>query len=87
MTDFETVSEPFSVYILPDGRRLRTKHVLTEVTQTGIDADGHAIYNVNFQPVIAMEPTPEQSARLIEQSRRVQAEQSPENPPKGTTVQ
>ena len=72
--DFETVSEPFSVYVMPDGRKMRVKHILTEVTQTGVDVDGYAIYNVQFSPVIALEPTPEQNARLIEQAKTMQGE-------------
>lgn len=88
--EFETVLEPFSVYTMPDGRKMRVKHILTEVTQTGIDADGRAIYNVQFTPVIALEPTPEQNARLIEQSRKVQADSqqaAANNFPKGTVLQ
>lgn len=79
--DFETVSEPFSVYIMPDGRRMRVKHILTEVTQTGVDSDGHAMWNVQFTPVIAIEPTPEQNARIIEQAKAIQAEAAAQQPP------
>jgi hypothetical protein len=69
MSDFTERSNPWSYYVLPDGRQMRVRHILTDVVQVGIDPDGLPKYNVTFQPVIAIEPTLEQidrTAKLIQ---------------------
>lgn len=81
--DFRELSNPWSEYELPDGRKVRVRHILTDVTQTGIDADGHAQYHLNFGVMVHIEPTEKQKAAVIEQSNKAQ-EAAGNNTPKGT---
>jgi hypothetical protein len=81
MSDFEELKNPWSEYKLPDGRLMRVRHILSDVTQTGIGPDGVPIYNLNFYPVISIEPTEAQKAAFIEQARKVQ---ETDDHPKGT---
>lgn len=83
MSDFEELKNPWSEYTLPDGRLMRVRHILSDVTQTGIGPDRIAIYNLNFHPIISIEPTESQKAALIEQARKTQDDSS-DNHSKGT---
>lgn len=86
--DFEELSNPWSHYKLPDGRTMRARHILTDVLQVGIDADGLPMYNLNFGVMVHIDPTPEQKAALVEQSRNAQEQQpAVNNSPKGTILQ
>jgi hypothetical protein len=58
MADFETVSEPFSVYTLSDGSQMLVKHVLVEAIPTGLNAEGKPQYNLRFAPVVDIQPRP-----------------------------
>lgn len=66
MADFETVSEQFSVYKLPDGSKITVKHVLVKIEQTGINDQGHPQFNMNFVPVCHIEPSKPIGLQLYE---------------------
>lgn len=61
MSDFKEIFNPFSEYILPDGRRTRIRHVLTTCIQTGIDETGNAIYQLSFTGVCVTDDKPAQA--------------------------
>ena len=82
--DFKEISNPWSEFVLPDGRKMRCRHILMDVIQTGTDPDGVPIYHLSFSAMIHIEPTEQQKSEITEQSR---AAQSSDNPPKGTSWQ
>lgn len=56
--NFEELSNPWSEFRLPDGRLMRIRHVLVDVTCTGIGEDGNPSYNLNYAPpIVWIEPT------------------------------
>lgn len=73
--DFEELKNPWSEYRLPDGRTMRVRHILTDVIQTGTDADGLAQYHLNFGAMVHIEPTAAQKAAIVEQSNKAQEAQ------------
>lgn len=58
MSEFKEIINPWSEYELPDGRRCRVRHVLTECKQTGIDDNGVAIFQMSFAGICVMEEAP-----------------------------
>ena len=55
--NFDELSNPWSEYLLPDGRKMRIRHILVEVTQDGVGPDGNPNYNLNYAPpIIWIEP-------------------------------
>jgi len=65
MMDFEELKNPWSEYRAPDGRILRVRHVLTEVTQSGLADDGTPNYTLNFAMVAHVGPKPETKPVLL----------------------
>jgi hypothetical protein len=61
---FDELSNPWSEYLLPDGRKMRIRHVLIDVVPAGIMPDGQPAYNLKFSmPLIWIEPAmPDQPA-------------------------
>lgn len=54
--DFFEIANPWSIYSLPDGRKMRVRHVLVDVMKTGDDSDSNPVYAMNFQLVAYIEP-------------------------------
>lgn len=71
--EFKELLEPWSHYLLPDGRKMRCRHILMDIIQTGIDQDGNAQFHLNFGAMVHIEPTEEQTRKIIEESNRAQA--------------
>jgi hypothetical protein len=52
---FDELSNPWSEYLLPDGRKMRVRHILMNVVLTGSGADEQL--SVNFAPpIVWIEP-------------------------------
>jgi hypothetical protein len=63
--NFDELSNPWSEYLLSDGRKMRIRHVLVDVVQSGIDPNGLPIYNVNIAPpIVWIEPAPQDNPLL-----------------------
>lgn len=61
--NFDEISNPWSVYRLPNGREMRIRHVLMDVTCTGTGPDGNPNYHLNYAPpIVWIEPTEVQRA-------------------------
>lgn len=58
--DFKELNNPWSEYLLPDGRKLRVRHILTQVDPNGIlDAEGNQQFNLTFSCIaVAEQVTP-----------------------------
>jgi len=51
--DFTEIENPWSSYVLPDGRRLRVRHILIQVERHPFDVgtDGDPPYNLTFSAI------------------------------------
>ncbi len=54
--DFNEISNPWSHYELPDGTKIRIRHVLTSVKHTGTNDDGSLRYDCSFSAIAVTEP-------------------------------
>jgi hypothetical protein len=58
--NFDELSNPWSEYLLPDGRKMRIRLVLVDLIQSGTDPAGLPIYGVNIAPpIVWVEPVPQ----------------------------
>ncbi len=54
--DFKEIENPWSHYQLPDGTKIRIRHVLISVKHVGINEDGTPRYDLNFSAIAVTEP-------------------------------
>ncbi len=54
--DFAEISNPWSSYQLPDGTKIRIRHVLTAVKHVGTNDDGSPRYDCSFSAIAVTEP-------------------------------
>ncbi len=54
--EFRELSNPWSQYELPDGTKIRIRHVLTAVKRTGTNDDGSPRYDCSFSAIAVTEP-------------------------------
>ncbi len=60
--EFKELSNPWSQYELPDGTKIRIRHVLTAVKRTGTNDDGSPRYDCSFSAIAVTEPPVTQEA-------------------------
>ena len=65
MSEYEELYNPWAVYLLPCGRQMRVRHILTDVKENGTDAEGQPSYELKFSCLVMIDPPANEEKALF----------------------